>query len=114
MERFIGLMMVPFIPTPVCIGPNQFAYQPHRGARDALAFMAFTWIIRFNDKKKYSISCSDVSGAFDRVSRKPLIDKLIAKGLCKELMNIVSAWLDKAKQSWSSESQVPKNLISKT
>ena len=28
-----------------CFGPNQFAYTPEHGARDALAFMVLSWIL---------------------------------------------------------------------
>ena len=81
MERFLGSMISSYVSQPDCVGPNQFAYQKARGARDALAFMALTWIAGFNNKLKFSIYCSDVSSAFDRVSRKRLVAKLRAKGI---------------------------------
>ena len=93
MERFLGLMIAPYMSAPVCIGHNQFAYQKARGARDALAFMVITWIQGFNDKRKFSVYCSDVSGAFDRVSRKRLMDKLRAKGVLEVLVQVFAAWL---------------------
>ncbi len=48
MERFIGSMVVSFVSLPACVGPNQFAYQKERGARDALAFMVLTWLCGLN------------------------------------------------------------------
>ena len=77
---------------PACVGPNQFAYQKARGARDALAFMVLT-ISGFNAKLKFALYCSDVSGAFDRVTRVRLLDKLRAKGVPEVFVGIFDAWL---------------------
>ena len=93
MERFLGSMISTYVSLPACVGPNQFAYQKARGARDALAFMALTWISGFNNKLKFSIYCSDVSSAFDRVSRRRLVAKLRAKGISEEFIAIFDAWL---------------------
>ena len=73
MERFLGYMITKLTSLPANIGANQFAYQRERGARDALAFMLFTWIHGFNDKLKFTLYCSDVSGAFDRVKRERIL-----------------------------------------
>ena len=93
MERFIGSMFTTITSTPACVGPNQFAYQKARGARDALAFMVLTWISGFNAKLKFALYCSDVSGAFDRVKRERLIAKLQAKGMPEVLVGLFDAWL---------------------
>ena len=55
--------------------------------------MALTWIAGFNNKLKFSIYCSDVSGAFDRVSRKRFVSKLRAKGISHEFIAMFDAWL---------------------
>ena len=93
MERFIGSMFTTITSLPACVGPNQFAYQKARGARDALAFMVLTWISGFNAKLKFALYCSDVSGAFDRVKRARLIAKLRAKRMPEVLVGIFDAWL---------------------
>ena len=97
MERFFGLMIVPYISAPWCIGEYQFAYQKERGARDALALMTLTWIQGFNGKFKFSVYCSDVSGAFDRVNRERLIQKILAKGVRKDIVKVFASWLDRRK-----------------
>ena len=56
--------------------------------------MALTLIAGFNSKLKFSINCSDVAGAFDRVSRKRLVAKLRAKGISDEFIAIFDAWLN--------------------
>ena len=37
--------------------------------------------------------CSDVSGAFDKVPRKRLIDKLTAKGIHPVMIKLIGSWL---------------------
>ena len=97
MERFFRLMIVPYISAPWCIGHHQFADQKERGARNALALMMLNWISGFNDKFKFSVCCSDVSGAFDRVNRKRLIQKILAKGVRNDIVKVFASWLDRRK-----------------
>ena len=93
MERFLGSMVVTFMSLPAIAGPNQFAYQKARGARDALAYMVLSWLSGFNRRLKFGVYCSDVSGAFDRVSARRLLDKLRAKGLREDMLKVFEAWL---------------------
>lgn len=86
MERFLGSMVVTFMSLPAIAGTNQFAYQKARGARDALACMVLSWLSGFNRRLKFGVYCSDVSGAFDRVSARRLLDKLKAKGLREDML----------------------------
>ena len=60
-----------------------------------MAFMILTWINGFNDTMKFSIYCSDVSGAFDRVNRERFLNKLHAKGESDDIVKIIASWLDK-------------------
>jgi hypothetical protein len=48
---------------------------------------------------KVLIYCSDVSGAFDKVSKKRLMDKLEAKGIHPKLLKVISSWLEPRKAS---------------
>ena len=56
--------------------------------------MVLTWMEGLNRKIKFSVYCSDVSGAFDRVNRQRLIDKLRAKGVRDDIVRVFAAWLD--------------------
>ena len=69
---------MPFVIRNMMFGPNQFAYTPERGARDALAYLAMVWITALAKHMKVAVYCSDVSGAFDRVQIDRLADKLRA------------------------------------
>ena len=67
-ERLILSLLQPFLLDNVVTGPNQFAYSNGRGARDALAYLATSWIRALNGRLKVGVYCSDVSGAFDQVT----------------------------------------------
>ena len=97
MERFLGSLVVTFMSLPANAGPNQFAYQRARGARDALAYMVLTWLDGFNKRFKFAVYCSDVSGAFDRVSTRRMLDKLRAKGMRDDMVKVFEAWLAERK-----------------
>ena len=83
MERLLGALFMPFLLKSVAYGPNQFAYMPQRGARDALAHMVMVWLRAIAKGCEVAVCCSDVSGAFDRVSVERLISKLKAKKVHK-------------------------------
>ena len=78
---------------------NQFAYEKEKGARDALAYIVLTWIVALNSRCKIGVYCSDVSGAFDRVSTETLLKKLEAKGIHPFLLKLAASWLQSRKAS---------------
>ena len=93
MERMIRSLFMPYLLKTVAYGPNQFAYTPEVGARDALAFMVLKWIIAFAKNRKVGIYCSDVSGAFDRVDTDRLVDKLKKKKIHPAIVEVLRSWL---------------------
>ena len=74
-------------------GECQFAYTPKRGARDAVAVYVLSWLKDINAGKKVGVYCSDVSGAFDRVSARRLLHKLSCHGLNADMMGVIESWL---------------------
>ena len=92
-ERIVQTMYAPFLTATVAFGPNQFAYCPGRGSRDAIAVLVLTWLLGFDEHLKYGVYCSDVAGAFDKVKRQRLIDKLKAKGLAPQIVAVIASWL---------------------
>ena len=74
-------------------GDNQFAYRKKHGARDAVAFYVCSWLLALCRGCKVGIYCSDVSGAFDRVSASRLIRKLAAMGVHSDLLGVFRSWL---------------------
>ena len=93
LERFLGLTFIPYLHGITAFGPNQFAYLPKCGARDALAHVVLTWISGFGEGLKFCIYCSDVSGAFDKVNVKRLLKKLCAKGVPANIIRVIESWL---------------------
>ena len=61
---------------------------------DVLALNVLDWIVAFNSGYRAALYCSDVSGAFDRVSVPRLLSKLAAKGLHPKLVKLIGSWLD--------------------
>ena len=78
-ERLLKTGFADFFASADCSGENQFAYKKEHGARDLLAFLVLTWLLGFDSGKKYLLYCSDMAGAFDRVSAQRLAKKLRAQ-----------------------------------
>ena len=87
------MLYQPFLSETIAFGPRQFAYTAGRGARDALATLVLTWIWALAGGSKVAVYCSDVSGAFDRVSCKRLVQKLKHKGLHPDIAAVLASWL---------------------
>eukprot|EP00973_Karenia_brevis_P015706 2149274-Karenia_brevis.AAC.1 len=85
--------MLPTIRELRLFGPNQFAYTQDHSARDALLYLITSWLIAFARGRRIGLYCSDVSGAFDNVSRELLLRKISQK-FNGNLENVLSSWLD--------------------
>ena len=92
-ERLLQHGFRGYFTSALCTGENQFAYRPGHGARDALAFVVLTWISGFCYHKKFVVYCSDVSGAFDRVSVPRLLEKLRTKRVPERWVTLFASWL---------------------
>ena len=95
MERCIGHLFQLPLQISGAFGPNQFAYSKGRGARDALLFLILTWLQAFANGQKVGVYCSDVSGAFDKVSSEKLLQKLSSQGVHPSVINVLESWLAK-------------------
>ena len=92
MERILSTLFVPRL-SRVAFGERQFAYRKGHGARDALALYVMRWVYAFNLQRKIAMYCSDVSGAFDRVSADLLLTKLRSFGLHEDILGVLRSWL---------------------
>ena len=93
LERLLGMTFIPYLHRICAFGPNQFAYLPKCGARDALALLVLTWVQGFGQARKFAIYCSDVSGAFDKVNKMRVLLKLKAKGVASNILSVIESWL---------------------
>ena len=107
-ERVLASLFVPQLISIGAFGYNQFAYMPERRARDALAHFVATWISLFGRKRKISVYCSDVSGAFDKVNTKRLRRELRSNGILKDIVAVLKSLFVLRKSSSGSRSA---NLI---
>ena len=93
-ERVLGRLFLPFLEISGAYGPNQFAYTHGRGLHDALALNTLRWIQSISAGKRVGLYCSDVSGAFDRVSSEKLVRKLSERGVHRTILAVIQAWLE--------------------
>ena len=64
-----------------------------RGCKNALAMNALQWVWWLHLNRKVGLYCSDVAGAFDRVSISRLVKKLEAYGVQGKLLAFLHSWL---------------------
>ena len=93
-ERIIGMCFLPWVHEHAKFGEHQYAYGPGRSHRDALAVNICGWLMALEDGNLIALYCSDVSGAFDRVSAPRLTRKLAALGLHPRIFAVLSSWLE--------------------
>ena len=94
-ERVLGGCFLPYLERIGAAGPCQFAYRKRRGLRDALAFLTMSWILALSKGDQVGLYCSDVSGAFDRVSAQRLLLKLRQSGVHPKILALIKSWLIK-------------------
>lgn len=94
-ERVLLKTCTLFFETVQAFGPNQFAYSRGKGSRDALALLTLSWLQAVAAGRNVEVYCSDVAGAFDRVSKKRLVRKLRAKKIHMKLVRFFTSWLRK-------------------
>ena len=92
MERFLGRLFLPTLHASVAFGPRQSTYAPGRGARDALLTVVLTWFLAFATGCKFILCCSDVAGAFDKVSAARLNSKLVVISIHSSLLAVLHSW----------------------
>ena len=55
--------------------------------------MLLVWLLAFARGRKVGLYCSDVAGAFDRVSCELLLSKLERSIIHRDLLKVISSWL---------------------
>ena len=93
-ERAVGSLVLPWLECTHAYGPNQYAYAKGRGYKDVLAVNVCHWLLLMEQGLAVAVYCSDVSGAFDRVSKERLGAKLDTLGLHEDALGFLKSWLD--------------------
>ena len=93
MERFLATKFLPQLLYSGAFGPNQFAYRPKHGARDAILFLVMSWLTLLANGNRIGVYCSDVSGAFDRVSARRLLSRFRLLRVHPRFLRLFDSWL---------------------
>ncbi len=93
-ERAIGSVFIPWAENMELYGPNQYAYAKGKGHKDTLTVNVCSWILAMEQGQMVGLYCSDVSGAFDRVERDRLCEKLRVSGLHPKVVAFLASWLE--------------------
>ena len=93
-ERALGSIFIPWIESNDLYGPNQFAYGKGKSYKDTLAVNVCNWLLQTERGFLVGLYCSDVSGAFDRVDKDRLGQKLRATGLHPCVTAFLESWLE--------------------
>ena len=91
-ERMIGLHLVPYL-TRTAFGNNQWAFTKGLSCRDLVTMFMLSWILAICEGKKIGAWLSDISGAFDRVSKEYLLAKLQGYGVGPNFLNFLDSYL---------------------
>ena len=92
-ERIIAQVLVPWLDKVNAFGQNQYAYIKGRGYKDVVCVNVCNWLLAMENGHATAVYCSDVSGAFDRVSCKRLTAKIRRLGLHPHLLGFLESWL---------------------
>ena len=99
MERYLASMFLPDLIRLGGFGQDQFAYRPDHGARDVILFLVLSWLLLFSSGKRIGLYCSDVQGAFDRVSTERLLKRLTCCRIHPQFLAVLKSWLQERKAS---------------
>ena len=92
-ERAVATLLVPWLESNDAFGPHQYAYRKRRGYKDVLTINVCSWLLAMERHELVGLYCSDVSGAFDRVSHSRMGEKLSRLGLAPNLLSFLRSWL---------------------
>ena len=93
-ERALGFVFLPWAESKDLYGPNQYAYSKGKGYKDTLAVNVCNWLLLLEQGSAVGLYCSDVSGAFDKVERGRLSQKLRTTGLDPRVVTLLESWLE--------------------
>jgi len=91
-ERVIGLPLTRFLQQQG-YGDAQWAFRKMSSARDLVTVYVAQWVLLICQGRKIGLYLSDISGAFDKVSRCLLIGKLSQIGLPSTFLDFLNSYL---------------------
>jgi len=91
-ERVIGNPLITFLQQ-YGYGSSQWAYRKQASSRDMVTIYVAQWVLLICRGRKVGLYLSDISGAFDKVSRCLLIGKLSQLGLPSSYLDFLNNFL---------------------
>ena len=114
-ERVIGQPLTAFLESRG-FGDAQWAFRKKFSARDMITLRVAMWVLHICKGRKMGLYLSDISGAFDKVSRILLLGKLAQLGVPDMFLDFLNAYLLPREglvrmESVLSESMVLANMV---
>ena len=92
-ERMLSRLFLPQLTASFAFGRHQFAYIKEVGTRDAILFLLLSWLSALQRNQRIGLFCSDVSGAFDRVSTSHLQHCINHHRIPPYIKRVLASWL---------------------
>ena len=93
-ERILACALLPFLMDTKAFGHTQWAFQKGVGCKDLITVLICRWLLGFQNHEKIGVYLSDISGAFDRVEKGRLLEKLRLCGLNSKFLQFFDDFLD--------------------
>ena len=96
-ERVMSKLLGDYFEESGAYGETQWAFRAGHSCRDLVALVTSKWILELHAGNKIGLFLSDISGAFDRVSKEVLLQKLRATGVNDDMLKFLSSYLEARK-----------------
>ena len=91
-ERVIGQPLITFLEQKG-LGDAQWAFRKRSSARDMVTIYVAKWVLIICQGRRVGLYLSDISGAFDKISRTLLIGELSQIGLPSSFFDFLNSYL---------------------
>ena len=93
-ERVIAEVLCKYLEASGAISKDQWAFRIGHSCRDLVALFTNICILALHAGRKVGVYLSDISGAFDRVSKTLLLEKLQAAGVSEDMLKFIASYLE--------------------
>jgi len=92
-ERCVAHVLTPFFDRIGAFGPDQWAFRKRHSCRDLVTLLVCKWLWAMDQGFKIGLYLSDISGAFDKVDRQFMFQRLREVGLSKAMVGFLYDYL---------------------
>ena len=94
-EHVIGAPLLNYFEKHNCFGKQQWAYRKSRSSRDLVTLLVCSWLFAFMRDRCIGAFFGDISGAFDRVFKPFLLQRLASLGVGEPYLQFLSSFLSR-------------------